>query len=170
MLSSFEPIIDNKTHTLIIGTMPGVASLAAKEYYANPHNMLWKIISELFNDGKTFDNYDDKKNCLLRNGIGLWDSLQNCSREGSLDINIKDAVPNDFEALLAQHSHVKKLLFNGKKAYEFFKRFHSGILENLSYLIMPSTSPANASVPLQIKSEQWKNALRSHNKLIVDSN
>lgn len=170
MLSSFEPLIDKNTHTLIIGTMPGVASLAAKEYYANPRNVLWQIISELFNDGKTFENYDDKKNCLLRNGIGLWDSLQNCNREGSLDTNIKDAVPNDFETLLVQYSHVKKLLFNGKKAYELFKRFHGGILENVTCFIMPSTSPANASVPRQIKSEQWKNALRSHNKLIVDLN
>lgn len=158
ILECFAPSINAQTRILVIGTMPGAASLAATEYYAHPRNAFWKIISQLFNNGKEFQSYQEKISCALAHGIGLWDNLQNCVREGSLDSNIKNAVPNDFETLLANH-HIAKLLFNGQKSFEFFKRYHRKLLETTAYEIMPSTSPANATLSFEKKLALWKKAL-----------
>lgn len=156
MPQSFAPLIDEKTKILIIGTMPGIASLDAAEYYAHPRNAFWKIISETFNNGQMFQSYEKKKNCLLAHGIGLWDNLQYCERNGSLDSNIRKEVPNDFETLLAQYPKVQKLLFNGQKSFQFFKKYHSGLLEELEYYTLPSTSPANATLCFDTKLAEWQ--------------
>lgn len=160
MLESFAPLVDEQTEIMILGTMPGVKSLAEQQYYAHPQNAFWKIISILYHDGKSFDNYEDKKHCLLKNYIGLWDNLHYCRREGSLDTNITDAVPNDFENLFQTYPNVRKVLFNGQSSYKFFKKYHPTQLEKTAYEIMPSTSPANASARFEQKLEIWKQALK----------
>lgn len=160
MLESFAPLIDKQTEIMVLGTMPGVKSLTEQQYYAHPQNAFWKIISILYNNGKNFDSYDDKKYCLLEKHIGLWDNLQYCRREGSLDTNITDAVPNDFENLFKEYPNVRKLLFNGQSSYKFFKKYHPVLLEKTVYEIMPSTSPANASVRFEQKLEIWQKALQ----------
>ena len=159
MLKSFPPEINEHTQKMVIGTMPGVVSLEKQQYYAHNSNLFWKFVSEIFNEGKPFEDYQEKIDCLLKNGIGLWDSLQSCLREGSLDSNIKDEVPNNFKQLLQDNPKIALLLFNGQKAYKFFKRHHEEILEKINYVILPSTSPANASIPFQTKFEEWKKAL-----------
>lgn len=159
MLKSFAPEINKNTKIMVIGTMPGKESLRQHQYYAYERNAFWKIISELFNNGETFADYKQKINCLLENGIGLWDSLQYCERETSLDSDIKNEQPNDFETLLKENPRVVFLVFNGQKAFKFFKQFHQELLNNIRYEILPSTSPANASIPFQIKLEKWKNTL-----------
>lgn len=158
ILQSFPPLADTETKILVIGTMPGIASLKAAQYYAHPRNAFWKIMSQVFNNGADFQSYQEKINCALAHGIGLWDNLQNCIREGSLDSNIKNAVPNDFETLLQKY-HITKLLFNGQKSFEFFKRYHGKLLETAAYEIMPSTSPANAILSFEKKLAVWKKAL-----------
>lgn len=155
---SFPPLANSKTKILVIGTMPGVASLEAAQYYAHPRNAFWKIIAQVFNNGAEFQNYQEKINCALAHNIGLWDNLQNCIREGSLDSNIKNAVPNDFETLLQKYN-ITKLLFNGQKSFEFFKRYHGKLLETVAYEVMPSTSPANATLSFEKKLAVWKKAL-----------
>lgn len=157
MPCSFEALINKNTKILIIGTMPGIASLEALQYYAHPRNALWMIIAELFNNGKNFKDYQEKKDCLKKHGIGLWDSLQSCSRPGSLDSDIKNAIPNDFEAKLEEHPQIIKLLFNGAKSFEFFKKHHAQILSQINYEILPSTSPANATISYTQKLEKWRN-------------
>ena len=158
ILQSFPPLADSQTKILVIRTMPGVASLEAAQYYAHPRNAFWKIIAQVFNNGAEFQSYQEKTNCALAHGIGLWDNLQNCVREGSLDSNIKNAVPNDFETLLQKYN-ITKLLFNGQKSFEFFKRYHEKLLETTAYEIMPSTSPANATLSFEKKLAVWKKAL-----------
>ena len=158
ILQSFPPLANSQTKILVIGTMPGVASLDAAQYYAHPRNAFWKIIAQVFNHGAEFQSYPEKINCALAHGIGLWDNLQNCIREGSLDSNIKNAVPNDFETLLQKYN-ITKLLFNGQKSFEFFKRYHGKLLETTAYEVMPSTSPANATLSFEKKLAVWKKAL-----------
>lgn len=106
MPCSFAPIIDGNTRILVIGTMPGAVSLERQEYYAHERNLFWKIVSEAFCGGRGFASYEEKKACLADNHIGLWDSVQFCHRVGSLDSAIKNAVPNDFAALLKQYPQV----------------------------------------------------------------
>ena len=98
MIRSFPPIINSETEILIVGTMPSVKSLEAQQYYAHPRNAFWKIIAALYHQGAEFADFQEKKACLLANRLGLWDSLQLCLREGSLDSAITDEQPNDFPA------------------------------------------------------------------------
>lgn len=160
LLQSFAPIINKDVKTLVIGTMPGSASLEAQEYYAHKCNIFWKIISKTFCNGAIFETYEEKLDCLLTNRIGLWDSLQSCSRPGSLDSDIKDTYPNNFKKLFDEYGYCR-LLFNGQKAYEFFKRYNKEILEKTQHIILPSTSPANAAISFDLKLEKWKTALIS---------
>ena len=97
-LYCFAPLVDKNTKFLVIGTMPGKASLSAAEYYAFKHNAFWTIIFKL-SDNKA-QNYSEKIKLLKQLRIGLWDNLKACEREGSLDSDIKQAEPNDFEKLL----------------------------------------------------------------------
>lgn len=101
-----------------------------------------------------------KRPAWADNHIGLWDSVQFCHRVGSLDSAIKNAVPNDFAALLKQYPQVQRLLFNGQKAFGLLERFSPDILEYVDYEVLPSTSPANAAVPYEKKLELWLEALR----------
>ncbi len=156
MPKSFAPLLDENTKTMIIGTMPSVASLEAGEYYAHPRNAFWLIMARLFNNGATYSNYEEKKSCLLAQGIGLWDNLQYCERSGSLDSNIKSEIPNDFETLLKKYPNVQKLLFNGQKSFQFFKKFHPKLLAQLECHSLPSTSPANATLRFEDKLQVWK--------------
>lgn len=159
MIECFPPIIDDASQILIIGTMPSVKSLAATEYYAHPRNAFWKIIAKLYNNDADFSNFTEKKTCILNKHLALWDNLQFCERDGSLDSNIKDMIPNDFETLLKNHPHIHRLIFNGQKSFLIFKKFHPEILEKYQYFVLPSTSPANASLSFDKKLAIWKNAL-----------
>ncbi len=157
MLSCFAPLIDENTKILVIGTMPSEASLAAQEYYAFKHNAFWKIISDI--SEQKFCTYSDKISAIKKLKIGLWDNLQFCSRQGSLDSNIKDEVPNDFETLLTDYSNIKRLIFNGQKSFAYFKKYHKQLLQQYDYAVMPSTSPANAGTPYRDKLKIWRKAL-----------
>lgn len=160
MLKSFDSLLNETTHTLILGTMPGEASLKAQEYYAYPHNAFWHIMADIFNNGNAFASYQDKTACLLANGIGLWDNLQYCDREGSLDSDICNEIPNDFETLLKKNRQISKLLFNGQKSFAFFKKYHAPLLKQINWQILPSTSPANARLNYATKLNLWREALK----------
>lgn len=160
MPESFHYVADEKTRTLIIGSMPGIASLQALQYYAHQYNLFWPLVFEAF--GKTFaqPSYEDKLDLLAQNHIGLWDAAAVCQREGSLDSAIKNAIPNDFEELFQLYPQIERLLFNGQTAFKIFKRFHPNWLKRKKYLLLPSTSPANASIPLAQRRQVWLEALR----------
>lgn len=160
MLKSFKCLIDDKTRILVVGTMPGRASLAANEYYAYSRNAFWPIIADTFNQGKEFKSYSEKISCLRSNAIGLWDNLKYCEREGSLDSNILNESPNDFETLLTQNPQIKTLLFNGQKSFAFFKKYHAPLLEKIDWQVLPSTSPANAQICFSDKLSRWRLALK----------
>ncbi len=159
MLHSFDFIADETTTTLIIGSMPGVASLEAGQYYAHKHNLFWRFVFEAFNEEYNAPSYEQKIALLKAHHFGLWDAAKSCAREGSLDTNIKDVKPNDFAALFKLYPNIKRLCFNGQKAFQLFKRFHGGLLASVQYTVLPSTSPANASIPLFERRRVWFEAL-----------
>ena len=150
----FPPVADAGITCMIIGSMPGVASLNASQYYAHPRNAFWKIIAALFEAPYPFESYDAKLSLLLKNHIGLWDVFASCERNGSLDSDIKNAVVNDFETFLKVHPKVTTLYFNGNTAYKnFIKSFH---INNLTLISLPSTSPANARLTFEEKIKAWE--------------
>lgn len=157
MIQSFLPLIPEKPTILILGTMPGIVSLQQQQYYGHPRNHFWKIIASLFNSEIVPQDYEERKSMLLENKIALWDVLQFCDREGSLDVAIKNPIPNPILELLSQKPSITKIIFNGKESHKLFVKYF-GVLDKISYLVVPSTSPAN-TMKFEIKLECWRKAL-----------
>ncbi len=156
-LQSFPALIDANAHTLILGTMPGTASLTQNQYYAHAQNQFWKIIGTLYNEGNIPENYTAKKALLQKNGLALWDVLKHCERIGSLDSNIKNPEENDLPGLFKQHPNLQKIVFNGQESHRLFhKKF--GHLITVEKHILPSTSPAH-TLKFEHKLAAWKKAL-----------
>lgn len=153
-LKSFPPIIDRCSRVLILGSMPGTESLLKNQYYANSRNHFWRVIYALF-DAEPDSSYDDRAAFLLSKKIALWDVIDNCTRKGSLDSNIRDEYPNDFTALFRKYPGIKHIFFNGTKAFDSFKK-HVGFNESggFTYTKLPSTSPAHA-VKFEDKLNEW---------------
>lgn len=142
MIHSFSPIVNSTTKLLILGTIPGNISLQQQEYYGNARNQFWKIMQPILGHSDTLLDYHSKIQLLQHHHIGLWDVVAACEREGSLDLNIKNPVVNDFVSFLKQYPTITTILFNGKAGYSlFFKKF--GQIKGITYYVMPSTSPAN---------------------------
>jgi len=150
---SFPPISNPNATVLILGTMPSVQSLALSQYYGNPRNAFWKLLFIIFDTPFSTD-YEIRKSVLLQNHIALWDVLQACVREGSLDSAIEQEIPNDFDSFLKAHPHIRHIYFNGQKAAAYFKRYAT--VENSYRLVtLPSTSPANAGKSFEMKLQEW---------------
>jgi len=157
---SFPPIESDNSSILILGTMPGKASLQAQQYYAHPRNAFWKIISEIL--GSNAENtYEARTSSIIAAKIALWDVLKSCTREGSLDSNIDNdtIVLNDIASFFNNHSHIHKVCFNGAKAEILYMRHVQPSLRSFSsieYIRLPSTSPANAAISFDKKLQAWK--------------
>ena len=151
---SFPSISNREATVLLLGTMPGVQSLAMNEYYAHPRNHFWKLLAAVFDEELPTD-YNQKKEILFRNNLAVWDVLQACERLGSLDSAIMKEVPNDFTAFLKEHPNIKLIAFNGQKAATFFKK-HVRLPKDYAYSTLPSTSPANAGKSFEQKLNEWK--------------
>jgi len=162
---SFPPIADARARVLILGSMPGTASLAAGQYYAHAHNLFWHILGEITGVGPGAA-YAARARALQAHGIALWDVLETCVRTGSLDSAIDDATAraNDFVSFYRAHPGIAQVFFNGAKAEASYRRQVLPMLTQGSgpaaYARLPSTSPANASMSRAYKHRVWKQALR----------
>ncbi|MBA3022452.1 MAG: DNA-deoxyinosine glycosylase [Gammaproteobacteria bacterium] len=156
-LNSFPPVANRNARILILGSMPGQRSLDAQQYYAHPHNAFWKIMGELVSAHPHLP-YEQRMAALKQAGIALWDVLQTCEREGSLDTAIKHEQANDFSAFLANHPRITHVYFNGSKAELSFKRHvaEKQALPQLKLQRLPSTSPAHAGMPYEAKLSEWR--------------
>jgi double-stranded uracil-DNA glycosylase len=155
----FAPIEDTAAIVLILGSMPGEASLAAGEYYAHPQNVFWPIMGELVGAHPGLP-YEGRLRILRSFRIALWDVLESCIRKSSLDSHIEDAsvIPNDFEPFFLRHPNIAHVFFNGAKAEQCFLRYVQPALKSysLQYQRLPSTSPANAGTPYAKKLDAWQ--------------
>ena len=152
-LSGLAPVIDARTRILVLGSFPGAASLAAQQYYAHPRNLLWPILSVLTGEPLAQLPYDERLPRLLAHGFGLWDVLGACEREGSLDSAIRKPAANDFARLRVLCPLLETVGFNGQTSGKFAPQFAAA---GYRTLVLPSTSPAHASLTLVQKLEQWK--------------
>ena len=156
---SFAPIEDRNARVLVLGSMPGQASLAAGRYYAHPQNVFWRIIAELVRCDPV-SSYPAKIAALKSARIALWDVLQSCTRQGSLDAMIErdTQIANDFRTFFRDHGKITHVFFNGAKAEACFKRHVSGEIDTgpIAYERLPSTSPANASMSFARKLRAWR--------------
>ncbi len=159
---SFPPFTAPDAEILILGSMPGLVSLAADEYYAHPRNAFWPIMAELFG----FDlaaPYNERVKALGAAKVAVWDVLYSCSRPGSLDSNIvsDSLIANDLASFLQQHPALKRVFFNGAKAESCFRKHIASTLAagSISYQRLPSTSPAHAALTFAQKLAAWRTIL-----------
>ncbi len=145
---------------LVLGSLPGRKSLEMREYYAQPHNAFWKIMGRLFEAHPELP-YERRLEQLRRHGIAVWDVLAAGERSGSLDSAIvpSSMVVNDFATFFAAHREIRLICFNGTKAAELFRRRVVPLLPAqvaaLDTQLLPSTSPAHASLPFAQKLARW---------------
>jgi TDG/mug DNA glycosylase family protein len=141
--------------------MPGKASLQASQYYAHPRNLFWNFIEAILGVPHQA-TYAERCEGLKDHGVALWDTLKTCTRSSSLEADIDDStmVPNDFAGFLSAHPNIRLICFNGAKSESVFsKRIAPALgksLNDIGLQRLPSTSPANASIPLDVKLNQWR--------------
>ena len=163
----FAPIVNADTRLLILGSMPGVASLTAAQYYAHPRNGFWPIAAEYLTAEHGLvtlpDDFDERYALLLRANCGLWDVLATAERKGSLDASIRNdnLEINDFSGLFDEFSRISHIALNGQAASKWFHRLVWPTLsvtqqQRLHCHTLPSTSPAHATMSLPQKSLQWQ--------------
>jgi hypoxanthine-DNA glycosylase len=161
----FPPIEDAQARVLVLGSLPGRRSLELQQYYAQPYNAFWRIMGALFGADPEL-SYSARSDKLRAHGIALWDVLAAGEREGSLDSSIVAAtiVVNDFSAFFTGHPHIGAIFFNGTMAAQLFRRRVAPVLRPewaaIAQQVLPSTSPAHASLRFEDKLARWAAALR----------
>ena len=156
-IHSFPPIAAEDCKVLILGSMPSVTSLERHQYYGHKQNDFWPMMFAFFEQPYT-DTYSVKQELLIKHGIALWDVLSSCEREGSLDSNIMNEIPNDINGLLVQYPTIEYIIFNGGKAYQSFKKYFPELLVQKQWIKMPSTSPAY-TLKREEKRKKWRKIL-----------
>ena len=160
IIQGFDPISDPDARILILGSMPGIASLEANQYYGHPRNAFWRIMGDVFGAGLELP-YAERTAILKDQGVAVWDVLKLCHREGSLDSNIKDEVPNDFAGFFVQHPRIERVVLNGGKAAKSFEKYVRPLVPSLTVTTAPSTSPAFAAMRYEAKLDLWRTAIIS---------
>ena len=161
-VESFPPQVASDCELLILGTVPSLRSLELRQSYGHKHNLFWPFMGELFDAGPELA-YAERIARLQHRGIGIWDVLERCERRGSLDSAIvpDSEVANDIPGLLVSHPGIRAIALNGGKARQSFHRhvvprLEPGLRGRITLLDLPSTSPANASIPRALKLERWR--------------
>ena len=152
-LSGLAPVIDANIRILILGSFPGAASLAAGQYYAHPRNQLWRLLSAVLDDDLAGLPYADRLPRLLTHGVGLWDVLGACERQGSLDSAIRNPAANDFHRLRVLCPLLETVGFNGQASGKFAAQFADA---GYRTVVLPSSSPAHASLSFEQKLLRWQ--------------
>ena len=139
--SSFAAVADASTRVLILGSLPGEASLRRAQYYAHPQNQFWRLAGAVINADLAAAAYPDRLQILLRAGIGLWDVISSAERRGSLDADIRNHQPNALAAFAATLPSLRAIGFNGRKAAAIGRKL-LGSDAGVALIDLPSSSPA----------------------------
>jgi hypoxanthine-DNA glycosylase len=151
--SSFPPVADAHTRLLVLGSLPGEISLAKAQYYANPRNQFWLLMTAVTGVELAALPYEARLAALLDVGVGLWDVIQSAVRAGSLDANIRDHQPNALADFCASLPSLRAVAFNGGKASMIGRQRLVGA-QGLELVSLPSSSPAH-TLPLARKQAAW---------------
>ncbi|MDH4061160.1 MAG: DNA-deoxyinosine glycosylase [Aquincola sp.] len=157
----FPPIAAPDARLLILGSLPGQVSLAQRQYYAQPHNAFWRIMGELFGAGLDVP-YDERAERLRLSGVALWDVCKAAVRPGSLDasIDLNSVITNDFKRFFRAHPGIVHVCANGGTAHRLYLRRVQPVLpeptSSLPLHLLPSTSPAHASLRFAQKLQRWR--------------
>jgi len=148
---NIEPVFDENSEILILGSFPSVKSREMKFFYGHPQNRFWKVIADITDEALPV-TVNEKKALLLKHNIAVWDVIKSCDIVGSSDSSIENVRINDFDVIFGK-ADIKRIYANGDKAYSLFKRYYSKELEIVK---LPSTSPANARYTLEMLCNDWR--------------
>lgn len=152
---AFNPIIFKDSEILILGSFPSLESFEKSFYYAHPRNQFWKLLSGV--TGFPINNVDQKISLLKVAKFALWDMVESCTRENSLDSSLEEIEVNDIAVFLEEHPSIKKVAFTGRLSEKLFK-MHFGYLE-IATVYLPSPSAAYAKMSFEQKLENYKRLL-----------
>ena len=158
MKRGLPPIVDKDSRILILGSLPGDISLAKQQYYGNPRNHFWSILSTVLGE-EIPENYSARIAILSAHRIALWDVLRAAERPGSLDTGIRDRVPNDLRDLLFRYPNIRFILLNGSEAGKSFRHFFPDLDIPHAQVRSSSPVPSRTANSLDEKSRQWSAAL-----------
>lgn len=150
---TFDPVYDENSRVLILGSFPSVKSREQGFYYANPQNRFWRVIADITGEEPP-QTVEDKKSLLLRRNIALWDVAYCCEVDGSSDSSMRNVRPNDIAALL-ENTQITRIFANGKTAAKLYEKLVAP-KTGLPITCLPSTSPANAAFSRERLREEWK--------------
>ena len=154
---TFEPIYDESSRILILGTLPSVKSREDNFYYGHPQNRFWTVLSAIVKCEIPF-SVEQKKRMLISSNIAVWDVISECDIVGSSDSSIKNVVPTDIMSVIVG-SDIKALFANGKTAEKLYNKYQKP-LTGIDIIALPSTSPANASWSTARLTEEWRANIR----------
>lgn len=168
--TGFAPVANPDARILILGTLPGIASLGQQQYYAHPQNAFWRILEQLFNIPAQAA-YHVRCQSAQDQGLAIWDVCHSAQRMGSLDSNIQSnsIVANHIHQLLADCPRIRLIALNGQAAAQLFKK-HIRPAPEIETIILPSTSPANARLRFEEKLAQWAILKQACENSIADNN
>ncbi len=158
VLQGLPPVIARHTRLVLLGSFPGAASLAAGQYYAHPRNQFWPLLSALLGDDLMALSYARRLQRLRAHGLGLWDVIAECQREGSLDSAIRAARYNDLSSLRRRAPQLVAVAHNGG---ESARAMRTTAALGLAAYRLPSSSPANASWSFERKLAAWREVFRA---------
>ena len=152
---SFPPVVDQNTRVLILGSLPGEASLAATQYYAHPRNAFWRLLETVLDAPLVSLPYADRLTTLQQRGVGLWDVVAEAERRGSLDAAILNPSANDLLALVKTLPALRAVAFNGGTSAKLGARLLAPVADRIETVALPSSSPAHAARSFAEKAEMW---------------
>lgn len=167
VIHEFEPVFNQRSEILILGTLPSVKSREERFYYGHKQNRFWKVLAGIVGADVPVDA-EQKKAFLLENHIAVWDVITECDIIGSSDSSIRNVVPTDLKGLLEQ-TNIKRIYANGAVAYKLYMKY-SFPLTNREIVKLPSTSPANAAYSLDKLIQIWKASLSLDEPIIMNKN
>lgn len=150
----FPPVIDGDTRLLVVGSLPGAASLAAGRYYAHPRNQFWLLMEAVIEEPLAALPYARRLERLVGRGVGLWDTVAVARRRGSLDAAIRLEEASDLIGLAAALPQLRAIGFNGATAARIGRRRFEANGE-LALIDLPSSSPAY-TLAFADKAERWR--------------
>jgi len=150
----FDPVVDERTRLLVLGSLPGDKSLEAQEYYANRQNKFWELVGAVIGADLRALPYAARLDSLRTHGVGLWDVIAEAERPGSLDIAIRNATSNELLALASSLPALRAIAFNGGTAARRGRTLLRPLAERIALVELPSSSPAH-TIGFERKCLEW---------------
>ncbi len=150
---TFEPVFNEESKILILGSFPSVKSREQEFYYGHPMNRFWRMLEVILKKEVPLDS-SKKRVFLLEHHIALWDVIDSCDIIGSSDSSIKNVIPTDLTKILSV-SPIRNIYVNGKTAKRLYDRFSESVT-GIKAICLPSTSPANAMFSLEKLVNEWR--------------